>query len=465
MNTSANWMRVFGMIGLSLWLSAGALAQPSAATSSMSMDLAEVRQKALAETLAFNVLESLTTEVGPRMAGTPGDASARVWAIAKLKELGFEKVYSEPVQYPVWERGRASCEVVKPYPQRLELAALGGSIGTGNKPLLAEVMMFDSVKALTDAKPESAVGKIVFINQRMLRSKDGSSYGPVVMARVAGASLAAKIGAKAVLIRSVGTDANSRSPHTGVMRYDNMLTRIPAAALGNADADLLERMILRGQPVRLKLDIQARTRKGQYTGANIIGEFTGSEFPEQIVAIGGHLDSWDLGTGALDDGAGVAMTIAAAKLVTAQKRPKRTIRVVLFANEEQGVFGGKAYAESAKAKAEVKHHVIASESDFGSGRIYELSIKASAPEIAEMQPLFDALKPLGIEQGENDATGSADFGPIGLLGAPVADLKQDGTHYFDIHHTANDTLDKVDQVDLAQNVAAWAVFTYFFANR
>jgi carboxypeptidase Q len=430
-------------------------------------DLASLRELALKDQRAYAVLESLTTEVGPRLAGSAADKAAVAWAQAKMKALGFDKVYTEKVSYPAWVRdGASSAEVISPFPQNLTIAALGGSVGTGKDDVTAQVVSFDSFDALSKAAAGSAAGKIVFINQKMARSRDGSGYGAAVTARVAGASAAAKIGAKALLIRSIGTDAGSRTPHTGVLRYDAAQPRIPAAALSYVDADLLARMLTRGKPVTLRLQVLASVRAGEYSGVNVIGEITGSTLPKEIVAIGGHLDSWDLGTGAIDDGAGVAMTMAAASLIGEQKTPpKRTIRVVLFANEEQGVYGGKAYAAARKAADEVKLQVIAAESDFGSGRVYQLATKLPEAQLASLAPLFDALKPLGITQGDNKGSGSADFGPMGELGAPVADLKQDGTEYFDFHHTANDTLDKVKPEDLAQNVAAWAVFARFFADR
>jgi carboxypeptidase Q len=423
-----------------------------------------LREQALSSRLSYDVLESLTTEVGQRIAGGPGDAKGVVWAKAKFTELGFDKVYTEEVRYPVWVRGDERLVSLSPFEHQFSVAALGGSMGTPKGGISADVVEFADVAAVLAAKPDSAKGKIVFINTRMTRSRDGSGYGPAVIARVAGASAAAKIGARAVIIRSIGTDV-SRSPHTGVMRYDNTPTRIPAAAIGTIDADYLAALIKRGKPVKLQLNLGARTNKGEYTGANVIGEITGSEKPNEIVAIGGHLDSWDLGTGALDDGTGVAITMAAAALIGQQKTPpKRTVRVVLFANEEQGVYGGKAYAAARKAANEISNQVIAAESDFGAGRIYQLSTRLPESKLAALPPLLRALAPLGITLGDNEASGSADFGPMRELGAPVADLNQDGTNYFDIHHTENDTIDKVDPADLAQNTAAYAVFARFFAD-
>ncbi len=425
--------------------------------------LAEIRETALKSDQAYALLESLTTDVGQRLAGSENDAKAVAWAKAKFTELGFDRVYTEPVSYPVWTRGEESLVSVSPA-QQFSVAALGGSMGTGAKGVEAEVVQFADFKSMSEAAAGSANGKIVFINYQMQRTRDGSDYGAAVIARVSGAAAAAKLGARALIIRSIGTD-QTRNPHTGVMRYDNTPTRIPAAAIGNIDANLLTALIKRDKPVTLKLQLGARTLKGEYVGANVIGEITGSLKPKEIVAIGGHLDSWDLGTGAIDDGAGVAITMGAAALIGAQSTPpKRTIRVVLFANEEQGIYGGKAYGAARVKAGEVKHQVIAAESDFGAGRIYSLKTNLSDARLAGLTPLLRALAPLDITLGANDAGGSADFGPMREAGAPVADLEQDGTQYFDIHHTARDTLDQVNAEDLKQNVAAYAVFARFFAD-
>jgi len=313
----------------------------------------ELSANALKSDKAYALLESLTTEVGPRMAGTPGDALGVAWAVKAFKALGYDKTYTEAVTYPVWERGIETGAVLSPFPQKLQLTALGGSIGTGKKGVQGDVVEFTDYAEL-QAAPESAVnGKIAYISNRMTRSRDGSGYGKAVIARSAGASAAAKKGAIALLIRSIGTDSTSRSPHTGIMRYDNTPTRIPAAALSNIDADLLSNMLKRGQPVRIQLRLDARIRKADYTGANVIGEMTGALKPDEIVVIGAHLDSWDLGTGALDDGAGVVITMAAGALIKqdaiASKNPlKRTLRVIAFANEEQGLYGGNANQSEAR---------------------------------------------------------------------------------------------------------------------
>ena len=422
-----------------------------------------LRDEALKGTRAFEIVRSVTTEVGPRSAGSAGDARAVEWGVRTMKALGFQNVRAETVTVPHWDRGAESGEIVSPWPQPVSLAALGGSVGTPEGGIEAEVVQVADVSALEKVDPAAAAGfkgKIVFINKRMERRKNGQGYGEAVGGRSRGAALAGKLGAAAVLIRSVGTDHN-RTPHTGGMRYEEGGPRIPAAALSGPDADLLETQLASGKPVVFRLKLGARQLpEGQ--SANVIGEIVGREKPDEIVLLGCHLDSWDLGTGAVDDGAGCAIMMEAARRIGELKqRPRRTVRVVLFANEEFGLSGARAYAEA--HAAELPKHVLAGESDFGSGKVWQISSRV-APEAL---PAFDAiaglLVPIGVERGDNEAGGGADLSPMAPARVPVAGLYQDGTEYFDWHHTSNDTLDKIDPKDLAQNVAVYAAFSYMAA--
>jgi len=424
---------------------------------------AKLREMALAGSGAYDVVESLTTEVGPRMAGSEADARAVAWAKAKFESFGFDKVYTEPVTFPKWVRERETAQVLSPFPQKLMIAALGRSVGTGDAPVEAEVVQFATLADLENAPEGSLIGKIAFVNNRMERFKDGHGYGPAVAARGRGASVASRQGAVAFLLRSIGTDSD-RFPHTGMTGYEEGVKPIPAAALSNPDADLLANMLKRGQPVKVQLDIDAAMAE-EYESANVIGEITGSEFPDEVVVIGGHLDSWDLGTGAIDDAAGVAITMRAAALIAQlPQRPKRTIRVVAFANEEQGLFGGRAYAAAHGKPGELEKHLIGAESDFGAGRIYAFSTSAVPPEAeAVVRQIAQALAPLDIEYTPGKGGPGPDLGPISRTGMAWAALQQDGTDYFDYHHTANDTLDKVEAAALDQNVAAYAVFAYLAA--
>lgn len=417
-----------------------------------------LRDGAMKGTRAYDLVRSLTLETGPRLAGSPGDRAGVEWGVRTMKEIGLQNVRAEKVTVPHWQRGTESGEIVSPWPQPVILAALGGSVGTPEGGIEAEVVQVSDVAVLEGMDPAKVQGKIVFINRRMRRARDGSGYGEAVGGRGRGASLAAKLGAAAVLIRSVGTDYYSRTPHTGAMRYEEGIPRIPAAALSNPDADTLQAQVASGQPVRFRLKLGARYLPDAES-ANVIGEIPGRERPEEVVLLGCHLDSWDLGTGAVDDGAGCAIMMEAARRIgELPQRPRRTVRVVLFANEEFGLSGARAYAE--KYAADLPRHILAGESDFGSGRVW----RASSRVAPESLPLFDEiaklLAPIGVERGDNEAGGGADLGPMAPARVPVVGLTQDGTQYFDWHHSANDTLDKIDPKDLDQNVAAWAAVAY-----
>lgn len=427
-----------------------ALVLPFAALAQAPDRVAALRDAALTDTVAYEIVEGLTTEVGPRLAGTEAEARARDWAMKKLKALGFANVRVEPFDMPVWVRGTETGEIVSPYPHRVALTALGNSGATPEGGITASVAAFDSIDALRAARPEDVRGKIVFVDHRMTRTQDGSSYGAFGGARRQGPSIASRLGAAAIVIRSIGTDV-SRSPHTGVQAWDAGVTPIPAAALSIVDAENLGRILARGKPVTMKLVLTPR-QIGIRQSGNVIAEVPGTDAQAGIVLIGGHLDSWDLGTGAFDDAAGVAITAAAAKrILDSGRKPRRTIRLVWFGAEEVGILGGNAYAKAHASEA----HAFASESDFGADRIYSFDV--SLPETAKpaVERLRRALAPLGIAPGTAVAGGGPDMGPIVATGVSAIDLNQDGTRYFDLHHTPEDTLDKIDPAQLRQNVAAW----------
>ncbi|MGO1071898.1 M28 family peptidase [Lysobacter sp. CA199] len=423
---------------------------------------AELRERALASDLGYKITESLTTEVGPRLAGSEADARAVAWAEAKFRSLGFDKVWLEPVSFPKWERRSEHAQVLGAHAQPLTLTALGGSPGG---TVEGEVVRFADLAALEAAPAGSLAGKIAFVDFAMPRAKDGAGYGPGGRVRSRGPSAAIRAGAVAFLMRSAGTDSH-RMPHTGITRFDDGLKPVPSAALAAPDAAQLARLVAAtangGAPVRVRLALDCGW-DGQASSHNVIGEIRGKSKPDEVVVIGGHLDSWDLGTGAIDDGAGVGLTMAAAKLIGQTKlRPARTIRVIAFANEEQGLYGGRAYA--AKHAADVRKHQIGAESDFGAGRIYAYS--SSAPDYAKTadQQIAQALAPLGIEHTPGKGGPGPDISPFAAGGLAWARLAQDGTDYFDYHHTPDDTLDKIDPKALAQNVAAYAVFAYLAAS-
>ncbi|WKE64968.1 M20/M25/M40 family metallo-hydrolase [Gallaecimonas kandeliae] len=421
----------------------------------------KLRDQALSSPLAYDLVKSLVVEVGPRLAGSENNKKAEDWAVAKLKSLGFDKVYTEALTIPTWTRGTIHAEIEAPYRQHLAITALGNSVGTDAKGIDAEVAFFDSLDDLKAADPKEVKGKIVFINKRMARAQDGFQYGTTVGARSRGAIEAAKLGAKAVLIRSVGTGL-SRFPHTGMMHYQDDVEKIPAAAVAVPDANLLEAMVKEGKPVRLHLEMTAKPGP-ETTVHNVIAEVTGSEKPDEIVLIAGHLDSWDEGQGAIDDGAGIALAAAAGKLIKdLPRRPKRTIRVVFFAAEEVGLFGGKAYVAQHK-DTDLAKHVLAGESDFGAGRIYRIDTRFGPKGDDLSAALNKVLGPIGVDVGSNQAGGGSEVSLMPAFGVPVVSLRQDGTHYFDYHHTADDTLNKIVPAELAQNLAAWVSTVYLAA--
>ncbi len=421
-----------------------------------------LRDKAMQDDTGYAIVKSLTTEVGPRMAGSDADQRARDWAVAKFKALGFDKVYTEPVSYPLWVRRSEHAAIVSPFPQPLTLTALGYSPATPKGGLTAQLVKFDSLAALKAADPATVKGKIVYVGFRMQRAKDGHDYGMGSAVRVSGPVIAAAKGAAGYLLRSAGTDAHQRIAHTGVTGFTEQGKAIPAAALTNPDADQLERVLAYGKPVTIKLDLDCGI-VGQYTGANVIGEITGSKYPDQVVAIGGHLDSWDPGTGAIDDGAGVAIAMAAGKLIhDLPQRPDRTIRVVAFANEEMGLFGGKAYA--AKHAAEVGKFQLGTESDFGAGPVWRMSASVKPDARAAIGQIAKVLAPIGVAyDAKRPGGGGSDLSQMHGKGMAALSLTQDGTNYFDWHHTPNDTLDKIKPRELAQNVAVYATFAYMAA--
>jgi hypothetical protein len=445
---------LLGLISCLAVLAATAGQQPQQAV------IAQLQGVALSDDTAWELLESLTTEVGPRMGGTPGDALAVQWAKNRLGKLGFDRVWTEEVSFPYWERVSESAQVMAPRAQALAMTALGGSPGTEG-PLRGEVLRFADLESLEAANPLEVEGRIAFITKRMERHADGAGYGGTVSGRTRGPFVAADKGALALIIRSVGT-ANDRFPHTGTISTSQTGEPVPAAAVSNPDADLMEAMLDRGQEVIVELDLDCGYR-GTAVSHNVIGEFDGRELTGDFVVVGGHLDSWDLGTGAMDDGAGVAITMAAAKLVAdLPQRPRRGVRVVLFANEEQGIYGGKAYARA--HQHELAAHVLGAESDLGSGRIYRFRSRVAPGAEAAMLELERLLEPLDIPWSQDRlASCGADLGQMRMLGMPVLDLNHDASRYFDLHHTANDTLDKVDPADLRFNVAAYATMIYWAA--
>jgi hypothetical protein len=417
----------------------------------------QLRDAALKDAIALDIVEGLTTEVGPRLAGTEAEARARDWAVPKLKSLGFSNVHVEPTTMEVWVRGTETAEIVSPYPQKMIVTALGLSGATGSDGISAEVIGFDTVDALKAAPVEAVRGRIVFVSHGMQATQDGSSYGYFGPVRRTAPSIAAAKGAAAIVIRSLGTE-HHRVPQPGLTTWGEGVAPIAAGALSIPDAENLQRMLKRG-PVRMRLVLTPR-RLGTGPSGNVVAEVPGTDPSAGIVVIGGHLDSWDLGTGAVDDAAGVAIVAAAAKRIMDNGRPRRTIRVVWFGDEETGGTGAKAYLAAHRGE----NVVFVGESDFGADRVWRVDLGLAASNSGLADRIAGLLAPLGIARGTHPVEAGADLGAWVKAGVAGADLQQDGTRYFDLHHTADDTFDKVDPAQLAQNVAAWTAMIDAVAN-
>lgn len=447
----------------SIVLGAGlACAVCTASADSMST-AAALRDRALADRRTYDLLEELTATLGPRPVGTPPAARARDWAIATMKRLGFKNVHAEEFTTSAWIRGAESAEIVSPLPQHLAILGLGSSVQTPPEGVEGQIVVLKSYAEVLAAPPHAFDGKIVVVNQPMTRTQNGRGYGSAVVAR-SGASEAAKRGAIAYLTRSIST-GTGRAPHTGHMSYLADVPKIPAAALGVPDADQLQALAARG-PVRIHLQLDSHTDE-HATAWNVSGDIRGSETPDEIVVTGGHLDSWDPGTGAIDDGAGCAMTLTAAALIGEGHHPRRTIRVVLFGSEEQQ---GSDVAYLAAHKDELPHIVLASEADSGSDHAYALQLPPSVMAAtglteASLKPLATLLAPLDVMISTEVATrGGSDISEIVKAGVPVFVVNQDSSRYFDYHHSADDTMAIVDRAELNQATASWVTALYFLAD-
>ena len=423
---------------------------------------AALRDSVRQEDGAARIARDLSDRVGPRLAGSGGSRAARTWALATMRELGFENVHEEKLLEPRWVRGVESAEVESPVRQTLAVTALGGSGSTPSRGIAGVVVPVRDVEALAALvarDPRAVRDRVVFFTGKMERTRDGAGYGRAVSIRVRGPSEARRAGAAAALIRSVST-SSSRLPHTGATAVDAGAP-FPAAALSVPDAELLERLSAAG-PVTLRLTLGCRTEP-DVEGANVVGELRGSERPDEIVVLGAHLDAWDLGTGAIDDAAGVGVVCDALRAIGGlPKRPRRTVRVVLFANEENGGRGAKAYVEA--HRSEMERHVAALEIDLGTDRVYRISSLAGAGAEDEIAGMRALLAPLGVSESADATEGGADTGLLRPFGVPLIELDQDATRYFDFHHSADDTFDKVDAENLAQVSAATAVVAYVAAD-
>ena len=401
----------------------------------------------------WNRLAELTDTFGHRLSGSENLERAIAWALAEMTKDGLE-TRTEAVTVPVWVRGDERLDMVRPARQPITMLGLGGSVGTPENGIEAPVLVVKSFDELK-ARAADAKGRIVLFNVPY------TTYGATVVYRTTGASEAAKVGAVASLVRAVGP-TGLRTPHTGAQNYADGVTRIPAAAIPAEDTDRMQRLQDRGIEIVLRLRMQARTLPDAQS-ANLVGEIRGREFPNEVVLLGGHFDSWDVGTGASDDAVGCIVTWEAVRLIKKLGlQPRRTIRVVLWTNEENGLRGGNAYAQ--KHAADAKNHVLAFESDSGIFDPAVIGMSGSDAARAVMQRVMSLLAPIGLERlGPNG--GGADIGPIAQAGGvPMMAYSGDSTKYFTIHHTPADTIDRISKAEVSKAAAAIAVIAYVVAD-
>jgi len=431
-------------------------ASPASAQSGIASQYGNVANQIIAAALqdssAFQRMSELVDRFGNRLSGSDNLERAIDWILDEMRRDGLDNVRGEPVMVPHWVRGEESAELLEPRSMALPMLGLGGSINTPPDGITAPVLVVRSFDELRE-RADAARGRIVLFNAPF------TAYGETVQYRSNGAVEAARVGAVASLIRSV-TPYSLRTPHTGGMRYADDVARIPHAAITVEDAELMQRMQDRGERIVVRLRMNAQTLPDA-PSRNVVGELTGSEFPSEVVVLGGHIDSWDVGQGAMDDAGGsVAAWEVLLVLQRLGLRPRRTIRVVLWTNEENGLRGGTAYRET--HHDEVDNHVLAIESDGGVFKPTGFGFTGSEPALELVREIGQLLEPIDV--GISAGGGGADIGPLMRAGVPGMGLNVDGSRYFWYHHTNADTVDKLDPAEMALCVAALAVMSYVVAD-
>ncbi len=432
---------------------ASAQARPGSIAAEYRADADRLIDAALADSAAWSKLARLTDGFGSRLSGSRSLEAAIDWILAEMKREGLENVRGEPVMVPHWVRGEESAELVTPRRQRLGMLGLGNSVGTPAAGIEAEVLVVSDFEEL-QARAGEARGRIVLFDAPY------TTYGQTVRYRVQGASAAARLGAVAVLVRSV-TPQSLFTPHTGTLVYDSAAPRIPAAAVTVEDAELLHRLQQRGERISVRLVMGARMLPDARS-RNVVAEIRGRERPSEVVVVGGHIDSWDVGQGAMDDGGGVVVAWEAVRLMKALGlRPRRTVRVVMWTNEENGGRGGTGYRDA--HRSELAGHVLAIESDNGAFKPSGFGFTGSDAARARVAEVARLLARIGADT-VSAGGGGADIGPIMQLGVPGMSPNVDGSRYFWYHHTDADTMDKLDPRDMGLLTAAIAVMAYVVAD-
>lgn len=434
----------------------------SGAQSTDEQFIRKIYDEALAKGQSYEMLEHLCTKIGPRLSGSPGAAAAVEWSRQVMQAYGFDSVWLQPVMVPHWVRGKKEIGRIvnskKLGSEAVNICALGGSVGTGASGVLAnvvEVKTWDELKLLGE---KGVKGKIVFFNRPMDPKLIPmfSSYGGAVDQRANGASEAAKLGAIGVIVRSMGVNLEDY-PHTGSLRYALNVPKIPAVAIATRHAVVLSELLKDDKDLKFYFETHCETLPDA-PSFNVIGELKGTERPEEIVVVGGHLDSWDLGQGAHDDGAGCVQSIEVLRIFKAiGYKPKRTIRAVMFMNEENGLRGGVEYANQAKLKNE--KHIAAIESDRGGFTPRGFTVPTQPKAKAKVQSWKPLLEPYGLSDFSQEG-GGADISPLAPQGVPLMGYLPDSQRYFNFHHTAEDTFDKVDKRELELGAAAMAAIIY-----
>ncbi len=447
-----------------IFFSADLYCQPFEPNASYPIIARAILDHALADGNAYSLLKELCYTIGPRLCGSPQAAAAVEWSRQVMNKFGFDNVYLQPVMVPHWERGGIeeaaiiNSSLMGTVP--LSVCALGGSVATSEMGIVAEVIEVKHLKEVATLG-KKAQGKIIFYNRPMdpKTINTFAGYGNAVDQRTLGAIEAAKVGAVAVLVRSITTRKDD-VPHTGVMHYDESVPKIPSAAISTVAADLLSQLLAEEKTVRVRLRLDCRTYP-MVPSANVIGEITGIEKPNEVILLAGHLDSWDVGHGAHDDGAGCVQAIEALRLIKCLGlKPKRTIRAVLFMCEEFGVYGGPAYADSIRTSG--LHHLAAIEADRGGFTPRGFGINANdqiVERLKRWEYLFEPIDAAHIFRGG----GGADISPLEQLGTVTIGLMVDNHRYFDYHHSANDVFETVNERELELGAAAMAIFAYVLA--
>jgi carboxypeptidase Q len=446
-------------VGVLLVVMFGASDSPHATTDPAWLDAyrepaARLIGEAIGSTFAWQRLAVLTDSIGNRVSGSEALNRAIRWAVDEMKRDGLENVHTEKVMVPKWVRGNESAEILEPAPHQMVMLGLGDSVGTPSGGIQAQVMVVHNFEQLEEHAAQ-ARGRIVLFNVPF------TNYGETVRFRSQGPSRAAKYGAVAVLVRAVGL-AGLRTPHTGALQYSADAPKIPAAAITTEDADRIQRIAERGTQIVVRLKMEAHF-EADVESANVIGELRGREKPDEVVVVGGHLDSWDVGAGATDDGGGCVVTWEALRLMKKLNlRPRRTVRVVLFTNEENGGRGGTGYRD--QHHAELSKHVMMLESDGGVFRPFGFGFTGNDAGRTTVKAIATLLTGIAADQ-ISAGGGGADIGPSVQEGRiPSMALEVDGSKYFLIHHTPADTIDKIDPVEMAKCAAAVAVMTYVIAD-